>query len=241
MTGTRPRILVTASHGHGIEEYLRALREAGAGPVRIEAGDPARALLDEAAGVLITGGVDVDPASYGASASQFITSTEPERDVLEIDVVRAARELALPTLCVCRGIQIANVAFGGTLIADIPNHLGDRALVRHCVEEPGQEDGWHLVPEHVVHIDETSMLAEIAGATELVTNAVHHQAVDHCAGDLRPIGRTADGIVEAMESRFESPFWLAVQWHPEATFASDPASRSIFEKFVAATRRRATG
>jgi putative glutamine amidotransferase len=232
----RPRILVTASRDGAVPEYLAALRDAGAAPQRIVPGDAARAALDDAAGVVVTGGVDVDPAAYRAAASPLVTQTEPERDVFEIDVLRAARERGLPVLCVCRGLQIANVAFGGTLIADIPQHLGAAAAVPHDVGEPGQHANWRIVPEHVVRIEPDSALARIARTTQLATNAAHHQAVDRCADDLRVVARTADGIVEALEARFGAPFWVAVQWHPESTYAADDASRALFTSFVAAAR-----
>jgi len=232
----RPRILVTASRNAAAAEYLEALRAAGAEPVRIVPGDAARIALDDAAGVLLTGGIDVDPAAYRAPASAFVTETEPERDVFEIDVLRAARERELPVLCVCRGLQIANVAFGGTLIADVTHHLGDCAATEHDVGLPDQHDGWRIVPEHVVDVEPDSTLARVAGTTRFATNAAHHQAVDRCAGDLRVVARTADGIVEALEARFDTPFWLAVQWHPESTHATDGASRAIFTAFVDAAR-----
>ena len=232
-----PRILVTASRDAAAAEYLEALRDAGVDPLRIVPGDAARAALDEAAGVVLTGGIDVDPAAYHAPASELVTETEPERDIFEIDVLRAARERGLPVLCICRGLQIANVAFGGTLIADIPEHLGAGSTIAHDVGEPDQHDGWRIVPEHVVHVDADSALARIAGTTQFATNAAHHQAVDRIAGDLRVVARTADGIVEAMEARFAARFWLAVQWHPESTYANDAASRAIFAAFADAARR----
>ncbi|MDQ6926472.1 MAG: gamma-glutamyl-gamma-aminobutyrate hydrolase family protein [Candidatus Eremiobacteraeota bacterium] len=232
----RPRILVTASRGHAASEYLQALRDAAATPSLVVPGDAARAALDGAAGVVLTGGIDVDPATYRAPASAFVTETEPERDILEIDVLRAARERGLPVLCICRGLQIANVAFRGTLIADIPQHLGAAAAFSHDVGEIGQHDGWRIVPEHVVDVEPDSALARITGATRFATNAAHHQAIDRCAGDLRIVARTADGIVEALEARFDTPFWLAVQWHPESTYATDDASRAIFTAFVDAAR-----
>ncbi len=231
-----PRILVTASRDDAVPEYLAALREAGGAPRRIVAGDAARAELDAAAGVVVTGGVDVDPAAYRAPASALVTGTEPERDVFEIDVLRAARERGLPVLCICRGLQIANVAFGGTLIADVPQQLGIRATIAHDTSRPDQHGDWPIVPEHVVHMEPDSALARIARTAQLATNGAHHQAVDRCSEDLRIVGRTADGIVEALEARFAAPFWLAVQWHPESTYATDEASRAIFSAFVGATR-----
>jgi putative glutamine amidotransferase len=135
-------------------------------------------------------------------------------------------------LCICRGLQIANVAFGGTLIADVVHHLAGAATRSHDGGDPGRDRGWPVVPEHVVNIDPDSALARIARTLKLPTNAAHHQAVDVCAGDLRVVARTADGIVEALEARFEAPFWLAVQWHPESTYAVDDASRAVFTAFV---------
>lgn len=231
-----PRILVTASRGNAVREYLLALAGADAQGVRVEPGDPARVLLDDAAGVLLTGGVDVDPAAYRAPASALVTQTEPERDVFEIDVLRGARERGLPVLCICRGLQIANVAFGGTLITDIPHRVGDGADIAHDVGAADQHEGWAIAPQHVVRAEPDSALARIAGTTGFATNAAHHQAVDRCADDLRVVARTADGIVEALEAKFASPFWLAVQWHPESTYATDPVSRAIFAAFVAAAR-----
>ncbi|HWT06713.1 MAG TPA: gamma-glutamyl-gamma-aminobutyrate hydrolase family protein [Xanthomonadales bacterium] len=234
-----PRILVTASRDGAASEYLAALRAAGASPKQIVPGDAARAALEGAAGVVLTGGIDVDPAAYRAPASPFVTETEPERDVFEIDVLRGARERGLPVLCICRGLQVANVAFGGTLIADVPHHLADTAALSHDVGEPGQHGSWRIVPEHVVNVEPDSALARIAGTTTLATNAAHHQAVDRCADDLRIVARTADGIIEALEARFDTPFWLAVQWHPESTYATDGASRAIFTAFVAAAQEQA--
>ena len=158
---------------------------------------------------------------------------------MEIDLVRAARQLKIPTLCICRGIQIANIAFGGTLITDIADRLQERATIRHIVRDAEGGTERRLIDEHVITIEPDSTLAGIVGTTRLVTGTRHHQAVDRCADDLRIVARTADGIVEALEARFESPFWLAVQWHPESTRTTDDASRKIFTRFVDAARHDA--
>jgi putative glutamine amidotransferase len=233
----RPRIVVTASRGQNSAEYFAALREAGADPVQIEPGDPVEMALDEAAGLLVTGGVDVDPAAYGAPASSQVTDVQPERDVLEKEALRSARERGMATLCICRGLQIANVTFGGTLITHIPAVLGDKNAIPH---QPKGSDGKTLrglVESHVVTIEPEALLAGVVGTTSLVTGSRHHQAVLQPAGDLRVVARTGDGIVEALEARFASPFWLAVQWHPESTVALDGgASRAIFRRFVDASR-----
>ncbi len=234
-----PRVVVTASRDRDVAEYLDALREAGLDPQVAVAGDPARALLEASDGLCITGGVDVDPASYGAPASPFVEQTEPERDVFEIDALRAARELRLPVLAICRGMQIANVAFGGTLIDDVEHALGTRATVPHRVARDDGRSERGLIPEHVIEIGANSTLAGIAGGGELVTGARHHQAVERVAGELHAVARTRDGIVEALEARFDAPFWLAVQWHPESTRTVDGGvSRAIFAAFAAAARAR---
>jgi putative glutamine amidotransferase len=234
------RVLVTASLDDPVAEYLDALREAGAEPLRVDALADPRTLLDGVGGLMVSGGVDVEPARYGAPSSSHVTHIQPERDVFEIALLRAARERALPTLCICRGLQIANVAFGGTLIADIPTALGEDATMPHAVKRADGRNERGLIREHEVRIEPDSALATIVGTTELVTGSRHHQAVERCAGDLRVVARTADGIVEALEARFASPFWLAVQWHPESTRElDDGASRALFRRFSDASREGA--
>ena len=236
-------MLVTASFDDPVAEYLDALHEARAEPVRLDASATLAAALDGAHGLVVTGGVDVDPRAYGAAPSPLVRSVEPERDAMEIALLRAFRSRALPTLCICRGIQIANVAFGGTLIADIPQALGDAATIPHRIVRDGATSSERgLIETHIVRIEPDSLLARIVGTTGLTTGARHHQAVDRCAGELRVVGRTDDGIVEALEARFASPFWLAVQWHPESTRAlDDGASRAIFASFAATLSPRSRG
>ncbi len=229
-----PRILVTTSRATAAQEYLDALREAGAEPVLLHAGCESPRSLDGCDGLLVTGGPDVDPALYGAEDSSLVESVERERDDLETALLWEARERRIPTLCICRGLQIANVAFGGTLIPDIPAALGAAAGIRHAARngDGGSERG--VLAEHVVRIEPGSRLARTVRTLDLATGARHHQAADRCAEDLRVVGRTDDDVIEALEARFDSPFWLAVQWHPESTRADDDgASRKIFSDFVA--------
>lgn len=232
---------MTASIDDPVAEYLEALREAGADPLRVDAlADPSK-LLEGARGLLLTGGVDVAPVRYGAPPSPHVSHVQPERDAFELALLRAARERGLPTFCICRGLQIANVAFGGTLIADIPTALGESATIPHSVKRADGRSERGLIARHIVRIEPDSALAAIAGATELLTGSRHHQAVDRCASELRVVARTADDdIVEALEARFASPFWLAVQWHPESTRELDGgASRALFRRFVEAARQGA--
>jgi putative glutamine amidotransferase len=235
-----PRVLVTASLDDPVAEYLEALREAGAEPLRVDALVDPGSVLDGAAALLVTGGVDVAPARYGAPPSPHISHVQPERDAFELVLLRAARERDLPAFCICRGLQIANVAFGGTLIPDIPAALGKAATIAHAVKRADGRSERGLIEGHLVRIEPDSLLASIVGTTELHTGSRHHQSVDGCSGDLRVVARTADAIVEALEARFASPFWLAVQWHPESTRELDGgASRALFHRFVEAAREGA--
>jgi putative glutamine amidotransferase len=229
----RPRIIVTTSRGAGAEEYLDAVRDAGAEPERLDPRADGMVALDGAHGLLVTGGADVDPALYGAAASPLVTHTERERDLFEIVLLREARERGVPTLCLCRGLQVANVAFGGTLIADIPSALDATSMIRHAVRGADGKTERGLIDAHLVRIEPRSMLERIVGTNELLTGSRHHQSADRCPDALRIVARTDDGIIEGLEARFASPFWLAVQWHPESTRAlDDGASDAIFRAFV---------
>ena len=230
----KPRIVVTASAQNAAEEYLDALRESGVEPIRLDAASATDDPLTQAEGLLVTGGVDVDPARYGAAPSPTVTEVDRERDAFEVQLLQVARERKLPTFCICRGLQVANVAFGGSLIVDIPTALAERALP-HQVRTPEGKTERGLIDRHIVRIEPDSALAKIVGTTSLATGSRHHQAADRIAADLRVTARSDDGIVEALEARFVSPFWLAVQWHPESTRTlDDGASRALFRAFAAA-------
>jgi putative glutamine amidotransferase len=225
-----PRILVTAAIRTTREEYCEAVRQAGGEPfvATAEAGRSLTAID----GLLLTGGGDVEPALYGSN-STLATEIDAARDAFESALLWKAREHGLPTLCICRGVQIANVAFGGSLIPDLAVELGPNAAVPHSVIDRNGRTRRDLISEHVVRIADGSHLAMIVQTLRLTTGARHHQSVDRCSDDLRVVGRTADGVVEALEATFDSPFWLAVQWHPESTRdLDDGASRRIFTAFA---------
>jgi len=233
----KAQILVAVARGNPANEYCEALRESGAEPVLVSAGAACPPLLDFD-GLLVTGGGDVEPAMYGED-SPLAEDVDPKRDEMESALLWNARKHQLPTLCICRGLQIANVAFGGTLLADLPDHFGTKSTIRHSVVSSDGRTERGLIAEHIVAIDGDSLLRRTVGTTRLVTGARHHQAVHRTSDELRVVGRTADGIVEAVEARFETPFWLAVQWHPESTRELDGgASRAIFGAFVDAAVTR---
>jgi putative glutamine amidotransferase len=214
-----------------LTEYLDALNAAGADPLVLE-NDVARVAADLARidGLLLTGGADVDPVRYGAAPHAKTIVAASERDAYEIALLRGARERDLPVFAICRGAQVANVAFGGTLLQDIPD-LVPRALAH----DRGIRG---VIAEHLVEVAGASRLATIVGARQLATGSRHHQAIGRVAADLQVVATTEDGIVEALEPRFAAHFWLAVQWHPESTLDDGGASRALFRNFVEATRSR---
>lgn len=216
-----------------LAEYLDALRDAGAEPVVLA--NAAERVADDLArvdGVLLTGGADVDPARYGRPRHpKTVEVAEPARDAYEIALVRAAREHDVPLFAICRGAQVANVAFGGTLVQDIPELIGSAIPHRRLCSD-GTSD--HAVfDEHVVAVVPESRLRTIVGREQFATGSRHHQAIEQVAGDLCAVARTADGVVEALEPLFAARFWLAVQWHPESTLADGGPSRALFAAFVA--------
>jgi putative glutamine amidotransferase len=231
MTSYRGLVAVVAYHlderrvgrwpagGFGVPApYVEALRSAGARTAILapgERGDP-RELLAPFDGLLLVGGGDVDPAAYGAApdgAQDY--GIEHDRDALEIALLREADRLALPTLCICRGMQVMNVACGGTLHQHLPELLGHE----HHRRVSGSFDG----ADHHVRLLAGSLAARAAGELHHATKSHHHQGIDRLGDGLRVTGwAEIDDLPEAIEAP-RSHFALGVQWHPEA----DEKSRLI--------------
>lgn len=206
--------------------YLRAVEAAGAvavilPPQQLSVADAA-GLADRLDGLVIAGGGDVDPARYGEEADARTVVAHGERDALELAAVEAAEAAHLPTLAICRGLQVLNVARGGTLIQHLPDVVGSEI---HS-PTPGS------MGAHEVDIVPGTALAQVLGWTSSSVPTHHHQGIDRLGAGLVVAARAADGVVEAVEDP-ERPFLLAVQWHPEA--GDDPA---LFEALVAAATAR---
>ncbi len=233
MTSAPRPPIVAVTRCHRLPDYEAAIRAAGADVRVVDAGhDPTRAIADTD-GLLLTGGDDVDPARYGEAPHASYVPAEPGRDAFEIAVVRRALEASRPVLAICRGLQVLNVACGGSLIQDISTEAG--SLLRH-----------RLLPAtalaHDIAVDPSSRLAallrtQLASGT-LAVNSRHHQAVRRPGEGLQITATAADGIIEALE-RSGGGFCLGVQWHPE-NFVATGRFAPIFEGFVDACRRQRT-
>lgn len=215
--------------------YPAALAECGGLPLVIPLNLPEsilRALFEKLDGLCLPGGVDVDPAEYGESSHPDLGAVDSPRDRTELLLARWALDADLPVLGICRGIQLLNVAAGGTLYQHIPAQLP--ATQRHDYRL--QDSAWDTAT-HEVRIEPDSKLAAAVGRAALRTNSFHHQSVKDVARGFRPTAWSEDGVVEAIEAD-DKPFAVAVQWHPEGMFRSDVYSRHIFEAFVAACKNR---
>jgi putative glutamine amidotransferase len=213
-------------------DYCLSLELAGArAAVVAPERDAVAAALDRGHGLLLTGGADVDPVYYGASDRHPTLSTEPDRDAYELDLVRGALARGLPVLAICRGIQLLNVAAGGTLVQDIPTERP--SAVTHRLSEP------ETAIAHPVRVVPESRLGSIlqAEGTAIDVNSRHHQAVDRVAPGFVVSAVAPDGIVEAIE-RPTGPFCIGVQWHPENYWAAGTFA-SLFRAFVRACQDRA--
>ncbi|HEX9822824.1 MAG TPA: gamma-glutamyl-gamma-aminobutyrate hydrolase family protein [Actinomycetota bacterium] len=207
------------------ERYLLALHRAGADesvlfPRALDEGGAAR-LLSRAHGLLLLGGGDIGPAEYGGSPRDEIYEVDPVRDAFEIALVREALDRGTPVLAVCRGMQLVNVALGGTLDPHLPDHDG---LEAH--REPGSRA--HVM--HPVRLQPGSRVAEAMGTAMPDCSSSHHQAVEKLGEGVVATGWASDGVVEALEH--EDGWVVGVQWHPEATAARDPVQQALFAALV---------
>ncbi len=211
--------------------YVSAVQRAG-GLALLLAPDPVTVVdpdevLEGLDGLVLAGGVDMDPRSYGAERHPTVTRTVPERDDFEIALARRALERDLPLLGICRGMQVLNVACGGTLIQHLPDDVGHEDHRR----SPGSFDD----ADHDVRLEAGSVAARAAGETLHGTKSHHHQGVDRVGGGLRVTGwATLDDLPEAIEAP-DNSFALGVQWHPEA----DPSSTVVAALVTEAQRRLA--
>jgi len=240
---TKPLIGITASsieqRGSAFGEvyvltrkYAEGVLRAGGVPVIVPYNldeESLQILFDRLDGLLLSGGGDIDPEIYGEPAHPATNEIEIDRDRVELALARWVVEKAKPFLAICRGIQVLNVALGGTLIQDIPSEMPD--ALEHSFERGIVERGYHA---HPVKIAANSRLAQVMQTEIVQTNSWHHQAIKQAASKLQVTAYAPDGVIEAVEVP-ERRFAIGVQWHPEWMFEHQPEHRRLFEGLVAAS------
>jgi putative glutamine amidotransferase len=219
--GDTSRVRLTAA-------YVTALENAGLIPLIVPplSNNHARAaVLDSVSGLVLTGGGDVDPARYGEERHEKVSSVNAARDATESALVEEARNRGMPVLAICRGIQILNVALGGTLVQDISSQC--ETNIAH--DEEGPRDS----RSHEIIIQPGSLIARAMGIERGTVNSFHHQSVKDVAEGMRVTARAPDGVIEGLESTDENWWVMAVQWHPEEmTESPEPWDRGLFKAFA---------
>ncbi|MBA2781744.1 MAG: gamma-glutamyl-gamma-aminobutyrate hydrolase family protein [Rubrobacteraceae bacterium] len=217
-------------------DYVEGVAGAGGAPVVLPpAGDEraAEAVIQSLDGLLLSGGSDLDPHYYGEEPMPELGVTLPERDAFEMALVGLALRRGIPVFGICRGMQVLNVALGGTLYQDLPSQW-ERDLLKHRQDTPK----WQ--PTHEVRVRDGSYIAEVMGRESVKVNSYHHQGVRALAEGLVVTGRSSDGVVEAVEAVDLSERWLlGVQWHAEAMRGAGPQQERLFEAHVSAAERHA--
>lgn len=215
--------------------YLDAILRGGGEPVVISPQpltiEDARAMMQRFDGLVLMGGADVNPALYGQTAGIHIYGVQPEQDAFETSLLNAALSLDLPVLAVCRGMQLANVILGGSLVQHLGELTNASQLLAHAPKQFPVGEEFAL---HEINLEPNSKMAKAIGATKINGASFHHQGIDRLANDLVAVGHAPDGILEAVEHRTK---WLVgMQWHPEDTAATDSAQQNIYNAFVQRSR-----
>ncbi|WDL99493.1 gamma-glutamyl-gamma-aminobutyrate hydrolase family protein [Alicyclobacillus sp. ALC3] len=233
------------------DDYSQGVEAAGGVPLLIPylaTKDAVRAVAERIDGLLLTGGNDVDPATYGSEPEVGLGVVYPQRDRLEIRLLREVMRMGKPVFGICRGLQLMNAAFGGTLVQDLGRTK--QSKIQHSQKAPRH----HM--SHTVHIDPDSRIYTLLGQKrKLRTNSYHHQAVQQLAPSLRAVAWDDDGLIEAVEFQVElqvagdrrkragtlelgsnagQPFVVAVQWHPENLWRTAPEFLGLFRGLVEA-------
>jgi len=227
--------LIGITHCRKLEDYRQSVLHVG-GEVRvIESSVPAVRALADIDGLLLTGGDDVAPSRYGERPHSTVVEAEPGRDEFELALVGKARERDLPILAICRGVQVLNVACGGSLIQDIPSEVP--GALSHRLSVPPHQP---YALAHEVWIDKDTLLwrlmsERLSDADACEVNSRHHQAVKRVAAGFQICATAPDGVIEAIEDP-AARFCLGVQWHPENFFRTGEF-RPLFEGFLEAATR----
>jgi putative glutamine amidotransferase len=210
--------------------YLDAVAAAGGIPLILSPvpGRRIDELVERLDGICLSGGPDLHPSFYGQEEHPQLGPTEPDVDVFELSLARAARRRRLPLLAICRGMQVLNVARGGTLIQHLPDRVGEDIVHRQATSA--------REPSHPVTLEAGSRVAALMGSGVPDVNSFHHQAIDKLGARLRAVGWAGDGTIEAVEAPTDY-FTVGVQWHAEC-LTQRPEHAGLFEGLVAAAEDR---
>ena len=213
--------------------YIRAVQDAGGIPVLLPPHLTAEArstLWERLNGLVLTGGGDIEPSRFEQPRHPKTDEVAPARDELELGLTRRALDEDVPLFAICRGIQVLNVALGGTLIQDLPSERP--SAIAHSQREPRHE------ATHAVKVmGEGTRLGRVLGSLEVQVNSMHHQAIDRLGFGLREVAWAPDGVIEGVEMPGDDHFVLGVQWHPEELVGHDQAARNLFTALVEAARQ----
>jgi len=205
------------------DNYIAAVRRAGGIPVLIAPGEPqTNELLDRLDGIVLAGGGDICPSWYAGEQHEAVYMVNAERDRMEIQLSLHVVDRAIPSLAICRGIQIVNVALGGTLHNHLPDVVGESVLHRAPPREP--------IP-HPIEVERSSRVASTMQSCRIEPMSWHHQAIKDVAKPLKVVARAPDGVIEAVEMN-DHPWLLCVQWHPEITADHDSSQQRLFDGLV---------
>jgi putative glutamine amidotransferase len=239
----RPRIGVVGNNAAQLKNYVEAVEAAGGEALALTGGEQSPdTILDQLEGLVLTGGKDIDPETYGQTTHADLgVDVDSARDALELPLTRRALDRDLPVLGICRGIQVMNVAAGGTLHQDI-------VLAGHAQGSHNQREASPRPPDdagvHEVAITPGSRLAGIVGAVQIGVNTFHHQVIDRLAPQFTVVARSVEpegaGVIEAVEVRGRA-FALGVQWHPERMWKAAPACARLFQALVEAAAGQRAG
>lgn len=212
-----------------VSKYVEAVRQAGGLPLLLPPmdEDDCRQALSKIDGLLMIGGDDYPPESYGDKLEAKTVVMDPERAKFDLLAARLANQAGLPYLGVCAGSQVLNIASGGTLVQDIPSHF-PQSKVNHA-----SKNGWQTgFNRHIVKAEAGTKLASIIGDAPMTVVTSHHQCVGRAGSGLKVSARSEDGLVEAVEA-VDKPFVIGVQWHPERDYS---ANKALFAHFIDAAR-----
>jgi putative glutamine amidotransferase len=219
------------------QRYYYAATDAGAVPWMVpllaEDLETVRLIYERLDGVMLAGGVDMDPTTFGERPHPALGNVDPARDTVELALARWAIEDGKPLLGLCRGLQVINVALGGTLHQDLAAELP--GAIKHDYFPTSGFERDYLA--HQVALTEGTRLARTFGARTVPVNSMHHQGIKRLGDELVASAHAPDGLIEGIELPGDADFVVGVQWHPETLDTKEPRTRGLFEGFVGAARR----